>query len=135
MTLFVHSEFIAPAKAVSYTHLDGEVRGYAYAAVFKERVAYDWSVETTIYLNPEYKGRGYGKSLYEKLEELLKKQNIQNMNACIACIDEEDEYLTNDSPRFHHHMGFQMVGKFHKSGCKFGRWYDMIWICLLYTSL
>ena len=58
----------------------------------------------------------------------MKKQNIQNMNACIACIDVEDEYLTNDSPRFHHHMGFQMVGKFHKSGCKFGRWYDMIWM-------
>ena len=106
---------------------DGEVRGYAYAAVFKERVAYDWSVETTIYLNPDYKGRGYGKALYEKLEELLKKQNIQNMNACIACIDVEDEYLTNDSPRFHHHMGFQMVGKFHKSGCKIRKMvrYDM----------
>ena len=128
------SEFTEKMKDIKkrYPYLvveeDGEVRGYAYAAVFKERVAYDWSVETTIYLDPEYKGRGYGKALYEKLEELLKKQNIQNMNACIACIDVEDEYLTNDSPRFHHHMGFQMVGKFHKSGCKFGRWYDMIWM-------
>ena len=72
------SEFTEKMKDIKkrYPYLvveeDGEVRGYAYAAVFKERVAYDWSVETTIYLNPKYKGRGYGKALYEKLEELLR---------------------------------------------------------------
>lgn len=127
-------EFTEKIKSIKkrYPYLvveeEGKVVGYAYAACFKEREAYDWAVETTIYMHPDCKGKGYGKSLYSKLEELLKKQNIQNMNACIACIDQEDEYLTNASPQFHEHVGFRLVGKFNKCGCKFGRWYDMIWM-------
>ena len=53
---------------------------------------------------------------------------ILNMNACIAYTDEEDEHLTNDSYFFHKKMGFELVGTFHKSGYKFDRWYDMIWM-------
>ena len=106
----------------------GTLLGYAYAGPFHERPAYDWAVETSIYVDQSLKHRGIGRRLHDALETALREQGILNMNACIACIDVEDEYLTNDSPRFHHHMGFQMVGKFHKSGCKFGRWYDMIWM-------
>ena len=39
-----------------------------------------------------------------------------------------DEYLTKDSVRFHHHLGYQMVGEFHQCGYKFGRWYNMVWM-------
>ena len=46
----------------------GEILGYAYAAPFKERAAYDWAVETTIYLRPDARGKGCGRTLYEALE-------------------------------------------------------------------
>ena len=66
--------------------------------------------------------------LYEALEENLKKQGILNVNACIACPQVEDEYLTKDSVRFHGKLGYKMVGTFHKCGYKFNRWYDMVWM-------
>lgn len=107
---------------------DGEVLGYAYAGAFKERAAYDWSVETSIYVKPNLKRQGLGIRLYHALEAVLKEQNILNVNACIACPEEEDEYLNRDSIRFHEKLGYRLVGKFHKCGYKFGRWYDMMWM-------
>ena len=41
---------------------------------------------------------------------------------------QDDEYLTTNSADFHRHLGFEEVGRFHKCGYKFGRWYDMIWM-------
>ena len=107
---------------------EGIIVGYAYVSPFKEREAYAWAVETTIYIREGWKGRGCGKQLYLALEEMLKKQNIQNLNACIAYTEQEDEHLTNASMKFHQHMGYQLVGTFHKCGYKFGKWYDMIWM-------
>lgn len=106
----------------------GDILGYAYAAPFKERKAYDWSVETTVYVRHDCKRNGVGRMLYSELERQLKETGILNMNACIAYTDNPDEYLTNDSMRFHEAMGFELVGTFHKCGCKFGKWYDMIWM-------
>ena len=62
------------------------------------------------------------------MEETLKKQGIRNVNACIAYIEEEDQYLTNDSMYFHEHFGYELVGTFHKCAWKFDKWYDMIWM-------
>ena len=107
---------------------DGKIMGYAYANTFKEREAYAWSVETTVYVRQDIRGHGTGRMLYEQLEKSLKSMGILNMNACIAYTDEEDEHLTNDSYFFHKKMGFELVGTFHKSGYKFDRWYDMIWM-------
>ena len=107
---------------------DGEVLGYAYAEVFKDRAAYDWAVETTVYLRPDAKGQGAGRALYEALEDALGRMGILNLYACIASTDTEDEYLTNASVRFHERMGFSLCGKFSRCGCKFGRWYDMVWM-------
>ena len=53
---------------------------------------------------------------------------VRNANACIAYAETEDEYLTNKSMRFHERMGYTLVGRFHRCACKFGRWYDMIWM-------
>ena len=50
------------------------------------------------------------------------------MNACIASPVSEDDYLTDDSYYFHKRMGFELIGRFHKSGYKFNNWYDMIWM-------
>lgn len=108
--------------------VNGEPVGYAYASTFIPRPAYDWSVEVTVYISEIYTGKGIGRLLYEELESLLMKQNIYNVNACIAYTDHEDPYVTNRSMEFHEHMGYRLVGKFTKSGYKFGRWYDMIWM-------
>ena len=107
---------------------DGAVRGYAYAGVFKGRAAYDHCCEVTIYLDRGAKGNGYGRALYEALEEKLKKMGIVNLYACIADPISEDEYLTKDSEHFHRHLGYVRVGEFHKCGYKFGHLYNMIWM-------
>lgn len=99
----------------------GEVIGYAYVSSFKERAAYDWAVETTIYIKQNQRGSGVGKRLYFSLEEIVKKQNIINMNACIA-------YPNPDSIAFHEHLGYKTVAHFTKCGYKLNRWYDMIWM-------
>ena len=107
---------------------DGKIIGYAYANTFKGRKAYDWSVETTIYVKQDARRKGVGVQLYTALERALCEMGIKNMNACIASTEQEDEHLTNDSYYFHKKMGFELVGTFHQSGYKFDRWYDMIWM-------
>ena len=107
---------------------EGKIKGYAYAAPFKERAAYDWSCETTIYLDHNTKKCGLGRKLYEALEQALKRMGILNLYACIAYPEVEDEYLTKNSADFHAHLGFEKVGEFHKCGYKFDSWYHMIWM-------
>ncbi len=135
-------EYIAPdesefrqrinSKSGEYPFLvaeyEGEVAGYAYASAFLPRPAYKHSVETTIYLRQDLKGKGIGRKLYEALSELLRMQNVLSMNACIAVTSKPDSTLTNASADFHSHMGFRYVGIFNSSGYKFGRFYDMIWM-------
>lgn len=108
--------------------IDGKIVGYAYANCFKDREAYDWSVETTIYMCKDCKRQGYGKVLYEQLEKTLKSMGILTMNACIGSPICENPYLTDDSYHFHKKMGFDLVGRFHHSGYKFDQWFDMIWM-------
>lgn len=107
---------------------DGVIRGYAYAGLFKGRAAYGRSCEVSIYVDREARGRGYGRRLYEALEEKLRAQGILNAYACIASPIREDEYLTKNSELFHQHMGYRKVGEFHQCAYKFDRWYDMIWM-------
>lgn len=107
---------------------DGVIIGYAYAGPFKERAAYDWAVETTIYVDTSRKKMGIGKKLYAALEQALAQQNILNLNACIGYPEQEDEYLTKNSVEFHKHLGYRLVGEFYQCGYKFGRWYNMVWM-------
>ncbi|SFT88029.1 phosphinothricin acetyltransferase [Selenomonas sp. GACV-9] len=108
----------------------GRILGYAYASAFHTRAAYDWAVETTIYVDRDCRHGGIGGSLYKALEAALESMGVLNLNACIAApvAGIEDEHLTNDSEGFHAHLGYTLVGRFHKCGYKFGRWYDMIWM-------
>ncbi len=107
---------------------NNEVIGYAYAGTFKTRAAYAYNVEVTIYIKKEHRRSGVGKILYAELERLLKKQGITNLYACIACTETEDEYLTNDSIKFHQRMGYRLIGTFKQCGYKYNRWYDMVWM-------
>ncbi len=107
---------------------EGKIIGYVYAGAFKARAAYEHSVETSIYVADKKRRQGVGGTLLEALEEALKKQNILNVNACIAVPNEEDEYLSFGSVRFHETRGYKLVGTFHDCGYKFERWYNMIWM-------
>lgn len=107
---------------------DDKIVGYAYASAFKSRTAYGWGVESSIYVSESCRGGGIGRMLYEKLESVLRRQNILNLNACIAFPTGEDVHLTDDSAKFHARMGFKTVAHFHQCGFKFNTWYDMIWM-------
>lgn len=107
---------------------DGAIAGYAYAGPFVGRAAYDWSVETSIYVARHARRAGLGRALYTALENILREMGVLNLNACIGYPKKEDEYLTTNSVDYHRHLGYAWVGRFHDSGCKFGRWYDMVWM-------
>ena len=106
----------------------GHALGYAYTHTFIPRAAYDRCAETTIYLSLESRHQGLGKRLYHALEDISRAQGIYNLYACIGEPQgEDDEYLTDNSIRFHEHLGFRRIGVFRRCGYKFGRWYDMSW--------
>lgn len=100
---------------------DGELVGYAYASRFKDRAAYAWSVETSIYVKEGFHGKGIGRALYRALEGALQRQNVQNLNACIA-------FPNPESIAFHERMGYALVAHFHQCGFKNGQWWDMVWM-------
>ena len=108
--------------------INGTPVGYAYACPLGTRPAFDWAVETAIYIREDCKGMGIGKALYDKLEAILGAMGIRTMTAAVASVSREDPYLTNASIAFHLRMGFTPVGTFHNAGCKFGRWYDLTWL-------
>ena len=109
---------------------DGKIGGYAYVSPFKEREAYDYAVETSIYLDASYRHQGLGKMMYSALESILKEMGVCNVNACIGVPPEGKNlpFLDNNSMDFHRHLGYQMVGRFHSCGYKFSTWIDMVWM-------
>lgn len=107
---------------------DDIIEGYAYAGQLKDRAAYDWSCEVTIYLARSAQKCGMGRTLYEALQTALRDMGITNIYACIGYPEVNDEYLSTNSADFHTHLGFAKVGEFHKCGYKFGRWYNMMWM-------
>lgn len=108
---------------------NGEILGYAYASAFHERAAYRFSAETSIYVKHDMLKSGIGKKLYLALEDIVKKQNITNLYACIAYpYEKKDPYVTDNSESYHAHMGYRLVGEFKQCSYKFGRWYDMVFM-------
>lgn len=107
---------------------EGEVLGYAYSGPFASRKAFSWSAEISIYLKQGQQKKGYGKKLYQLMEAKLKELGYQNVYACIATPEVEDEYLTNNSVQYHEYMGYRLVGEFKRCGYKFDRWYHIVWM-------
>lgn len=99
----------------------GFILGYAYASSFKERAAYSWSAETSIYVKENMERKGIGGMLYHALEDSLTRQNVCNLCACIA-------YPNPASIAFHEHFSYKTVAHFHASGFKKDAWSDMIWM-------
>ena len=108
---------------------NGRMIGFAYAHEFIARKAYDWSAEVTIYVDHKEKKQGIGRFLYSELEKYLRAMGVIDLYACIGVPNgEADEYLDRNSADFHKHTGYELRGTFPKSGYKFGRWYDMVWL-------
>lgn len=109
---------------------EGAILGYAYARPFIGRAASSWAAEVSIYLREDARRQGLGRRLYQALEDISRAQNILNLNASIAVPAEpgEDPYVDRNSADFHAHMGYRQVAEFHRCGCKFGRWYNLIWV-------
>jgi L-amino acid N-acyltransferase YncA len=93
--------------------IDGVIAGYAYGAKYRERVAYQWCVESSIYIHDDFQKQGVGKALYTALIEIFKMQGYRNVYAVIN--------LPNDrSVKFHESCGFTYFATYEKVGYK--RW-------------
>lgn len=100
--------------------LDGTVAGYAYAGRWRERPAYRYSVEVTVYVRESAQRRGVGTALYGALFRILAAQGFHRALAGIA--------LPNDaSVALHERVGFTPVGVFREVGRKLGAWHDVAW--------
>lgn len=98
------------------------------ASPFNIRPAYDWTVETSIYVDKSKLATGIGKKLYDALENILREQNIINLVACIAYPLTPNEFLTKNSAEFHEHLGYEAVGNFFKCGYKFNLWHNVLYM-------
>ncbi|RDZ63143.1 GNAT family N-acetyltransferase [Haloferax sp. Atlit-12N] len=100
--------------------LDGEVAGYAYAGAIRERVAYQWAVETSIYVHPDFQRRGVARGLYTALLDLLERQGYVSAVAVVTTPNPA-------SIAFHESFGFERVGRFERVGYKHDAWHDVEW--------
>lgn len=96
------------------------VVGYAYASPHRERAAYRWSVDISVYVDPAWHGRGIGRLLYDDLLERLRGQGFVNAYAGVT--------LPNPaSVALHEAIGMTHVGVYHRVGYKLGQWRDVAW--------
>ncbi len=98
---------------------DGILLGYAYCARFKERAAFDWDCECSVYIDEKAHRKGIASILYEKILELVGKQGYFTVYALITNSHES-------SIAFHKSFGFTKVGVYEKTGYKFGQWWDLL---------
>ena len=100
--------------------VDGVTAGFAYAAPFRSRPAYRWSVECTVYVNETHRRLGVGRALFGQLFEGLRLQGFVSALAVIT--------LPNPaSIALHTALGFEKSGAFPKVGYKLGKWHDVEW--------
>ena len=106
----------------------GRIIGYAYAHRYRERAAYGWTAESSIYIDRDERRSGAGRMLYAALEDCLTRQGVVVVYACIVEPKGDDPYVTRDSVAFHKRMGYTSVGLFNDVGTKFSRWYGTLWM-------
>jgi L-amino acid N-acyltransferase YncA len=111
-------------RAGAYPYLvaeqDGEIAGYAYAGPYRDRPAYRWSVEDSIYVAPQALRRGIGRALLDALIQHAESAGFRQMLAVIG------DSANTASIELHRAAGFRLVGTFGHVGFKFGRWLDSV---------
>jgi L-amino acid N-acyltransferase YncA len=121
------AEMATRIEALANAHLpwlvmkeDRRLLGYAYAAKHRDREAYQWSVESSAYVDESARRLSVGRSLYKALFDILERQGFQNVYAGTT--------LPNDaSIAFHKSFGFSEIGVYRKVGYKLGKWHDVAW--------
>jgi L-amino acid N-acyltransferase YncA len=99
---------------------DGVIAGYAYASRYRERVAYQWSVECSVYVHDDFQRRNVATVLYNALFAILSQQGFRNVYAVIN--------LPNDnSVALHEKLGFVYFATYEQVGYKLGRWKNVGW--------
>ena len=118
------AEEMAERMAASHVWLvveeGGDVVGYAYGAPFHRRAAYRWSVEASIYLAPEARGRGIGKELVRTLLERLRGAGFVHAFAGTTLPNPASERLFEA-------LGFKQIARQERVGFKHGGWHDVSW--------
>jgi len=99
---------------------DGAVVGYAYAALYRTRPAYRFTVEDSVYVAPERQGRGIGRALLAGLIEASAARGFRQM---IAVIGDSAQVA---SIELHRAAGFRLIGTLEAVGFKHGRWLDTV---------
>ena len=103
--------------------VNGRVLGYTYASVHRARTAYQWSVETSVYIHPDGHRQGIGRQLYTRLFDVLRQQGYYNAYAGAISPNPQSEL-------FHRSMGFEHVGTYSNIGFKMGNWHSVAWFQL-----
>jgi L-amino acid N-acyltransferase YncA len=103
--------------------IEGSIAGYAYASAHREREAYQWSCETSIYISKAYQGKGIGRVLYKLLLSFLQQQGLVNVYAGISLPNEPSIAL-------HEKMGYKHFATYDNIGFKFGKWQSVGWWCV-----
>jgi phosphinothricin acetyltransferase len=101
----------------------GTVIGYAYAHAFNPRAAYQWSAETSIYIDNVHHRSGAGRRLYTRLLHRLSERGYRRAFAGITQPNES-------SNAFHRSFGFREAGLYRRVGWKHGSWHDVAWMQL-----
>ena len=121
------SEFSARVESIGAQYpflvylVDDVIVAYAYASKQRTRAAYAFNVEVSVYALEQYHGAGIAQKLYICLFEILKEQGYVNAYAGYCAANEK-------SGRFHEKFGFSRIGVFTKTGYKFGKWHDTVWM-------
>lgn len=100
--------------------VDGQVAGYAYANTYRARIAYQWTVENSVYVDAAFQGRGVGTALMQGLIDACVARGYRQMVAVIG------EPSNTASIKLHERFGFHLVGVFRGLGRKHGRWLDTV---------
>ena len=98
--------------------VDGEIVGYSYASLHKERAAYRWDSDATVYVSDKYHRNKIGTALYNCMLELNKLQGFYNIYAVVTTANEA-------SVKFHKAFGFVPMGTYTNTAYKLGKWHDI----------
>lgn len=120
------ADFAARIERIQLTHpwivaeCEQRLAGFAYGCPHRERAAYRWAAEVSVYVDPGFHRRGVGRALYQALLGLLREQGLWVACAGIALPNEASVAL-------HESLGFALVGVYRRIGYKAGAWWDVGW--------
>lgn len=100
---------------------EGKIVGYTYASKHRERAAYKYSADVSVYVASEYQRQGIGRALYTKLFELLREQGVYTAYAGVTLPNDKSVGLLKS-------FGFKEVGVYHNVGYKHDKWLNVLWM-------